>query len=348
MSVAVADSLAIGVAASGITHSAEVLPTVRERFELARAAGEFDFVCRSPPDVEFRELLHASEATGLPVLAGTFAYVAGRDEPLFERNVVKARLLGARVHDVQLMTHHADGHPLSDDEVAEAYLRCHEFAARHEVAIGFETHIDTWSEHPARVARVADRVSRRGIPFGLTFDPSHVIFKIDNPAEQRVQGLDADVASGSVVIDPARPGNVLQQWIEAGHVVHCHARAAAPANPINVWARHPDGSYGRGVQYPLLRPAAGEWHCDWDESRLEPWKLALRSLLGWHAKQPSSRLLAVTCEFIPAVDYGGGARYSILAQNVECARWLRQECRILGVRTTARAPAAPEPARTRQ
>lgn len=321
--------LPVGVAESGVTHSTVRLPDIATRFRLAREAGVFDFVNRSPPDAEFRAVLRAAEATDMPVLAGTFIYTAGRDEPLFERNIIKGRLLGSTLHDVQLTTHHADGHPLSDEEVAEWFLRCHDFAARHGITVGFEVHVNTWTEHFGRVTKVARQVSRRGIPFGLTFDPSHVIFKIDNPAEQAIQNLGSDIAAGTVVIDPRIPGNVLHEWIDAGYVVHCHARAAVPRNPVNVWATHPDGSYGRGIQYPFIEPGANEWHSPWEPARLTPWQDVIRYLLRRHSSCPDSRLQAVTCEFIPAIDYGGGARYSILSQNIACARWVRSEASTL-------------------
>src|SRR5256885_8862884 len=31
-------------------------------------------------------------------------------------------------------------------------------------------------------------------------------------------------------------------------------------SPLNLWHRNEDGSPGRGIQYPMLRPRPGEWH----------------------------------------------------------------------------------------
>jgi hypothetical protein len=70
-----------------------------------------------------------------------------------------------------------------------------------------------WSEHFGRVAEVATAAEARGVKYNMTLDHSHVIFKIDNPKEQAVQGLDADIASGRVVLDPYQTGNVCQRWI---------------------------------------------------------------------------------------------------------------------------------------
>jgi len=317
--------LKFGCTAGGATHSDLAIPDIAAKVRMVKEAGVFDYIDRSPPDEEFRDLLKASEQYDLPVLASGWFYTAGRDEALYERNILKARLLGSLVHNVQLMTHHADGHVLSDAEVAEFYVRAYEFGMRHDVTPCFEVHVNMWSEHYGRVARVAALVEARGLPFRMTLDHSHVIFKIDNPAEQDVQAMRADVENGEVVLDPAKPGNVCAQWIAANYVAHAHARAAIPANPINTRAKHPDGRYGRGIQYPFMRPEPGQYVADWDEAKLEPWKRVLRELLAHHAADDTSLLAMISCEFIPGIDYGAGNGYSIFENNVACARWLRDE-----------------------
>lgn len=317
--------LKFGCTAGGATHSDLAIPDIAAKVRMVKEAGVFDYIDRSPPDEEFRDLLKASEQYDLPVLASGWFYTSGRDEALYERNILKARLLGSLVHNVQLMTHHADGHVLSDAEVAEFYVRAYEFGMRHDVTPCFEVHVNMWSEHYGRVARVAALVEARGLPFRMTLDHSHVIFKIDNPAEQDVQAMRADVENGEVVLDPAKPGNVCAQWIAANYVAHAHARAAIPANPINTRAKHPDGRYGRGIQYPFMRPEPGQYVADWDEAKLEPWKRVLRELLAHHAADDTSPLAMISCEFIPGIDYGAGNGYSIFENNVACARWLRDE-----------------------
>ncbi len=318
-------SLKFGCTGGGATHSDAAIPDIATKVRMIKDAGVFDYIDRSPPDEEFRDLLKASEQCDLPVLASGWFYTSGRDEALFERNIVKARLLGSLVHNVQLMTNHADGHVLTDAEVAEFYLRAHDFGMRHGVTPCFEVHVNMWSEHYGRVARVAALVEARGIPFRMTLDHSHVIFKIDNPVEQDVQAMREDVETGKVVLDPAKPGNVCAQWIAANYVAHAHARATIPANPINTRAKHPDGSYGRGIQYPFVRPAPGHYVADWDEAKLEPWKRVLRELFAHHAANDASPLAMISCEFIPNIDYGAGHGYSIFANNVACAQWLRSE-----------------------
>jgi hypothetical protein len=315
--------LKFGITGSATTHSDGAIPDVETKFRMVKEAGVFDYIDRSPPDEELADYERCSARYGIPVLSSGWFYTLGRDEKLFERNIDVARRLGSQVHNVQVMTRAADGHPVSDQEVADFYLRTNDYGLARGVAPCFEVHVNMWSEHFGRVARVAQLVEARGVPFRMTLDHSHVIFKIDNPKEQEIQDMRPDVEAGRVVLDPARPGAVTTQWIDANWVRLAHARAAVPNGPINVWAKHPDGSFGRGIQYPFVRPLPGEWHSDWDEAKLEPWKSVVRTLLRHHATDPKSPLSHVSCEFIPPPDYGGGAKYSIFAQNVACARWLR-------------------------
>lgn len=318
-------NLKIGCTAGGATHSDTAIPDIATKVQMVKEAGVFDYIDRTPPDEEFHDLQKASERYELPVLASGWFYTLGRDEALYERNIVKARMLGSVVHNVQVMTAHADGHVATDAEVADFYARAYDFGMRHDVRPCFEVHVNMWSEHYGRVERVAKLVEARGLPFHMTLDHSHVIFKIDNPKEQDVQGMRADVDSGAVVLDPAKPGNVCSRWIAANYVAHAHARAAVPANPINTRAKHPDGRDGRGIQYPFFRPEPGQYVAEWDEAKLEPWKRVVRDLFAHHAADAKSPLAMVSCEFIPGIDYGAGHGYSIFEHNVACARWMRAE-----------------------
>lgn len=317
--------LLIGCTAGGTTHQDHNIPDIATKVRMVRDAGVFDYIDRTPPDEEFRDLLRASEQCNLPVLAGGWFYTAGRDEALFERNIHKSRLLGARVHNVQLLTHHADGHVLSNQEVADFYAWAFDFGMRHEVRPCFEVHVNMWSEHYGRIAQVAQLVQAAGRPFCMTLDHSHVIFKIDNPREQAVQDMRADIDAGRLELDPFKPGHAAGQWIGQQWVWHAHARAAVPNNPVNQWGRHPDGSVGRGIQYPFMRCEPDQYLEPWDEQRLLPWKHLMRQLLSHHARHPDSPLGQISCEHIPNPDYGAGHKYSIFENNVACARWLRQE-----------------------
>lgn len=318
------DTLMIGCTAGGATHHDHDVPDIATKVRMVKEAGVFDYIDRCPPDEEFRDLLRASEQHGLPVYASGWFYTLGRDEALFERNIDKARLLGAVVHNVQVLTHHADGHVASNQEIADFYAWAYDTGMRHGVLPCFEVHVNMWSEHFGRVEEVAALVQARGLPFHLTLDHSHVVFKIGNPREQRVQDMDRDIAAGRLELDPARPGHVAGRWIAAGYVALAHARAAVPDNPVNTWGRHPDGSPGRGIQYPFVRPAPGEYLAEWDAQRLEPWKNIMRELLLYHATQPASPLRCISCEHIVAPDYGMGHGYSTFEQNIACARWLRE------------------------
>jgi hypothetical protein len=74
-----------------------------------------------------------------------------------------------------------------------------------------------------------------------------------------------------------------------------------------------------------MKPNPGEYVADWDEARLEPWKRVVRDLLAHHATHDESPIGQISCEHIPACDYGMGHKYSIFENNVACARWIREE-----------------------
>ncbi len=321
------EDLKIGCTASGAAHHDTAVPDITTKVRMIKDSGVFDYIDRCPPDDEFRALMKASERYDLPVLCSGWFYTLGRDEPLFERNIHKARLLGSKVHNVQALTQHADGHVATNQEVADFYAWAYEIGMRQDVVPCFEVHVNMWSEHFGRVAQVAELVRQRGLPFHMTLDHSHVIFKIDNPKEQQVQDMKADIDAGNLILDPARPGNVAKRWIDANWVCLAHARAAVPANPVNTWARHPDGGFGRGIQYPFMEPAPGEYLADWDASLLEPWKRTMRDLVAHHATHDASPIRHISCEHIVGVDYGAGHKYSTFDNNVACARWLREEWR---------------------
>ena len=103
-----------------------------------------------------------------------------------------------------------------------------------------------------------------------------------------------------------------------------HARSVIPNNPKNIKARHPDGSVGRGVQYPFIKPLPGQYHTEWDESKLSHWKEVIIKMLKYHFKN-NSPLECISTEFIPATDYGEDNTYSLFDNAVACANWMREE-----------------------
>lgn len=317
-------TLPIGVTAGGVLGPDNAMPDVDTAFHMVAEAGVFDYIERSPPPAELDAYASASARHGIAIRSGSFYYRMGRDEALLCWHLRIGRDLGCLTQNVQLMTHHADGHALSNDEVVAFYLYACEAGASVGVDPCLELHVNMWSEHLGRVRAVGEAVERRGVPFRMTLDHSHLIVKIDNAEEQAVQDLAADVARGAVVLDPADPACVAYEWLRRNWVRHAHARAAVPNGPRNIWMNSPAGRPGRAIQYPFLRPTEGEWHSAWDETRLEPWKRLARAILTHHAEDAASPLAHVSTEFIPFPDYGGGAKYSIFAQNVACARWLRE------------------------
>ncbi|MFO1023596.1 MAG: hypothetical protein U1E70_00310 [Acetobacteraceae bacterium] len=74
-----------------------------------------------------------------------------------------------------------------------------------------------------------------------------------------------------------------------------------------------------------MKPNSGEYLAEWDEARLEPWKRVMCDLLAYHATHDESPIRQISCEHIPAIDYGAGHKYSIFENNVACAHWIREE-----------------------
>jgi len=319
-----ATELLFGIQTNGIKHThADPMPDIDTRFSMVRDAGVFDYVDKTPDSDQIEEFLKARDKYGLPVRAGGWFYALGADETLLEQNLRTGRELGSLVHNTQIKMLHAMGHPVTDEEVTEAYLRATELGDTYGCVPCFEVHVNMWSEDFTRVSAVGRMVEARGVEFNLTLDHSHVIFKIDNPDEQAIFDTDKKIASGELILDPFQKGNVIAEWVTAGWVRHCHARAAVPNNPKNNAARHPDGHVGRGIQYPFKKPRPGDYHADWHEEALEPWKEGIRILMRHHARDPNGKLGQISTEFIPNTDYGEGCRYSLFEQGIACVEWMR-------------------------
>ena len=320
-----ATNLPIGITEGGVMHTdAEEPFDLDTKFKMVKDAGVFDYIEKTPPAELEGDYARCSEKHDLPIRAGGWFYALGRDENLLEENLKLGGRLGSVVHNVQILAQHAEGRPVTNEEVAEIYLRAFDWGARTGCVPTFEVHVNMWSEDFRRISEVGDLVEARGVPFRMTLDHSHVIFKIDNPKEQDFFGIREDVETGALILDPYDPENVCFEWIRRGFVCHAHARAAVPNNPINVWAKHDDGSVGRGIQYPFIQPSPGQWHGDWAQDRLDPWKEVIRQLMRHHAGDDAGNLRQISTEFIPFPDYGGGAKYSIFEHSVACAHWLRE------------------------
>ena len=292
--------LLIGVTEGGVMHTDADPPfDLETKFRMAKESGVYDYFDKTPPADQADAYRRCSEKYDLPILAGGWYYYLGRDEQLLEDNLRLGASLGSRVHNTQIRMDHAEGRLVTNEEVAEAYLRAHEVGEKVGCLPTFEVHVNMWSEDFRRVSQVAEMVEARGVPYRMTLDHSHVIFKIDNPREQEVFDIRQAIEAGELVLDPFTAGNVCDEWISRGYVAHCHARAAVPNNPRNIWGRHadfeslasslhPKDLTGRGIQYPFIEPKSGEWHSEWREEELEPWKEVVRHLMAYQASHDDS------------------------------------------------------------
>ena len=294
------------------------------RFEMVRDYGVFDYINWLPPPELLADCVAASEKTGVPMITGNYIHQLGRDDGKLAQSMRNAARAGIRMVNVMLGTYAADGHELSDDEIVDTYLRTAEAGDAVDVALSFELHVDCWSEKYKRVTPIARAVKARGVPFHLTIDYSHVIFKIDNPEQQEISGVREDVEAGRVVLDPFEAGNLLSEWLALDVVDFAQFRPVAPNNPRNVWARNPDGSMPRGILYPFVKPSPGEWHSPWSAHRLEACKEAIRTIFRYHLTHEASPLKYMITELITTADYAMNAGFSVIDQSAACGRWLRE------------------------
>ncbi len=299
---------------------------IREQFRLVKQSGVFDYFDRLPLRSNLNEYVQAVQAFDLPVHSCSWFYRLGDpgDEALLFDNLKICKEIGASVHNVMTFTHHADGHVLSDQEIVDHYLEVFDAGMKLGIEPSFELHVNMWTEAFLRVETIANLVQRRGIPFNFTMDYSHVNFKINNPEELKVSGVLEAVERAEVILDPFEPGSLCERWLAMNIVKWTQLRTVAPNQPRNLWHRNEDGEFARGIQYPIVKPAPGEWHSPWNAYLLEPSKEAIRKVLRYHITHPQSPLTHITTEMINLADYGLGARYNLFEQNVEAARFIRR------------------------
>ncbi|RYF82763.1 MAG: xylose isomerase [Comamonadaceae bacterium] len=328
-----------GAQASSLTQPVSLTEaSVEEQFRLVREAGAFDCFDRLPGASELPTYLRCIAEHDLPVHTASWFYALGRDDALLPQKLKLAAEVGAKTHNIMLYWHDGQGRPIRDDEVVDFYLRAWDLGLAHGVEPALEYHVNMWSEDPRRIARVADAVQRRGIPFWLTLDYSHAIFKIGNAQELAICGLADDA---SAVLDPFAPGNFVDQWLSLGIVRWLQVRCVAPNGPRNAWsiqdptngvAAVPEhsifpyraGQPGRGILYPFTKPAPGEWHSAWDESATAMTREVVRKVLSHHHAHADSPLRWITTEMINLPDYAHNARFSLIGQNAALARFVRQ------------------------
>ncbi|VTU30408.1 xylose isomerase [Variovorax sp. PBL-E5] len=300
----------------------EELP-IREQFRLVAESGVFDYFDRLPLRSNLDDYLAAMREFDLPVHTGSWFYRLGADDALLRDNLAICKEVGAACHNIMTFTHHADGHRLGDEEIVAHYLDVYDAGMKLGVAPAFELHVNMWTEEFLRVEEIADAVQRRGVPFNFTLDYSHVNFKIGNPEELERSGVRAQVESGALVLDPFERHSLCERWLDRDIVVWAQLRSAAPNQPLNLWWKDEEGAFGRGIQYPFVKPAPGQWHSAWSAYLLEPSKEAIRKVLRHHVRNPASPLKYLTTEMINLPDYGLNARYDLFEQNVAAARFIR-------------------------
>jgi hypothetical protein len=300
------------------------VPPLR-RFEMVRDTGVFDYINWLPRSDQLSECSAAAEKTGIPMTTGNYIHRLGKDDAMLTDSMRNAARVGMKLVNVMLGTYAADGHELTDAEIIDTYLRMAEAGDAVGVALSFELHVDCWTEKYKRVTPIALAIRKRGVPFHLTIDYSHVVFKIENPEQQAISDVREDVEAGRIVLDPFEPDNLCAQWLALDIVAFAQFRPVVPNNPRNVWGKNPDGSLPRGIMYPFKKPGPGEWHSPWHAYRLEACKEALRTIMRYHLTHATSPLDYVITEMITQPDYGMNAKFSIIDHSAACARWIRDQ-----------------------
>lgn len=317
-----------GVQPSSLTQpiSLEELP-IGEQFRLVKESGVFDYFDRIPLRSNFDEYVQAIAKYDLPVHSASWFYRLGEDDALLDDNLRICHEIGAACHNIMTFKHHHDGHELSDAEIVDHYLSVYDKGMSLGVEPSFELHVNMWTEDFLRVSAVAKQVQARGIPFNYTLDYSHVNFKINQPAELELSGVRELAERGEIILDPFEPGSLCDEWLSLNIVKWTQLRTVAPNQPANLWHRNEDGSFARGIQYPIIKPEPGEWHSPWSAYLLEPSKEAIRKVLRYHITHPESPLRYITTEMINLPDYGLGAKYNLFEQNVAAAKFVRRAWR---------------------
>ena len=318
--------LKVGTNYSGVLHYDKEKPSsLEDWFKEISQSKVFHYEDKTPPKDQFNLYKKLSEKYDLPILSSGWFYVLGKEEDFILDNLKMGADIGTKYHNVQILTNHADGHPVSDQEVADMYMKATEYGEKVGCLPCFEIHINMWSEDFLRINSVAKIVKDQGYTFRMTLDHSHIIFKMNNSEEMNMFGLAEQLRENRIILDPFKEGNIAQHWIDEGYVWLMHARSAVPNNPKNTRAKNEDGSFGRGVQYPFIKPLEGQYHAEWDKEKLEPWKEIVRHVIKNHYTNDNSFLECISTEFIPWSDYGEGSTYSLFENACACAEWIRND-----------------------
>ena len=332
-------ALRVGINLDGVlVHDGLTTPHANTRMAWVRQSGAFDYIEKNiDPTEDFHPYFDWVQRSG--ILIGVFGgiFCAKQDEHRMRWGLRTGGQLGARIFNMQLYARLSDGAAITDQQVADFFLEAMEYGTQSGCLPSLEVHVDMWSERFHRIESVANVLARSHVDLRLTLDHSHLIFKIDNPHELALSGVDPGTDGGRQWLAPRQARTLYTEWLAHGWVVHAHARSVATGLPHNPRTRRSRDLPGRAIQYPWLAPAPGQLEGDWDAEALTPWKTAVLDLLKHMQENPHKAPQQISCEFIPFADYGGGARYSIWDNNLACAAWLRDAWKAL----QSPAPAQP-------
>ena len=184
-------NLSVGINLDGVLHH-DGLPTpdAATRFAWVRDSGAFDYIEKNHnPAEDFAPYFDLVQEYGVPIGVFGGIFCAGRDEERMRWCVATGGQLGAKVFNMQLFARRADGEAITDQQVVDFFLDAMEHGAPVGCLPSLEVHVDMWSEHFARVERVAELLARRHVPLRTTLDHSHLVFKMEHPQELALSGL---------------------------------------------------------------------------------------------------------------------------------------------------------------
>ncbi|MFH4289422.1 hypothetical protein WAJ05_21465, partial [Acinetobacter baumannii] len=81
-----------------------------------------------------------------------------KDEEAFKQDINRSAAVGAKFHNMMIWAKHADGHYVTNEEVAKTYIDFYTYAQSKGITVTLECHVDNWSEDYRRVIPVADLI----------------------------------------------------------------------------------------------------------------------------------------------------------------------------------------------
>jgi len=214
----------IGCNGRGAIHTEPL--SVDDQFRLVKESGVFDHFDRMPQPGEEKEYLDAVQKHALPLTTGLWSYTIGQDEAVIERNLRLCKEAGSECHNLMIVTRHAEGHVVTDQEVVDFYKLAYELSQKIGITIGFEVHIYMWSEDLRRVTPVAEMIKATPVDgfvgCGMAIDAmdhGDLLPKITTPTLVLVGADDpATTVEHSKVIHDAVSGSEMVVLDDAAHL----------------------------------------------------------------------------------------------------------------------------------